>query len=103
MKLIVREKLDCGEDIRFAVDLPKEFDCYKPEFLMTHFSHYMTQAYVDLRVPENLDSVIRMNEDWFALKMRLLPGLGRHADKEFLEKIMNEIRTGFIEPERRKK
>lgn len=99
MKLIVREKLECGEEIRFAVDLPKEFDCYKPEFLRTHFSYYMTQAYVDLRVPENLNAVIQLNEDWFTLKMRLLSGFDKHADKEFLGKIMNEIRTGFIEPE----
>lgn len=98
MKLIVREKLKNCEIIRYAVDLPKEFDCYKPEFLKAHFSHYITQAYVELRVPENLDTVIQMNEDWFALKMRLLSALETHADKDFLEKIMNEIRTGFIAP-----
>ena len=101
MKIIVREKLKNGEYIKYAVDLPKEFDCYKPEFLKAHFSHYITQAYVELRVPENLNTVIQMNEDWFALKVRLLSGLDNHADKEFLGKIMNEIRTGFIEPEGR--
>ena len=99
MKLIVREKLKNCEIIKYAVDLPKEFDCYKPEFLRTHFSYYMTQAYVDLRVPENLDTVIQLNEDWFTLKMRMLSGLDKHADKEFLGKIMDEVRTGFIEPE----
>ena len=98
MKIAVRIKWPDGEDIRYTVALPEEFNCYKPAFLQEHFSRFIMSAVIDLRIPEYVPFAVQLDKNFFKLKTDILPKLSNVPDKEELQKIMREIKLGFIRP-----
>jgi|GEM_PF-2177462 len=99
MKLIVKGKWRDCEDINYAIELPEEFSCYKTEFLMDYFSNCIMDAIIDLRIPEHIPIAVQLDEDFRQMKMKLYKNLCDFPDREMLEKIMSEVKLGFVGPE----
>ena len=96
MKIAVGKKLVTGDIVKFIVELPDEYKKYRPEFLASHFSHYILGAVIDLRAPKYLPLVIQLNNQWQDMKIGLLAKVSSGVDVELLEHVMEKVDLDFI-------
>ncbi len=98
MKITIGGVIDGSEDVRFLITLPDGFSKYKPDFLKMYFDSVLFGAVSDLRVPERLPFVKKLNDSLWTLKYEVLSLIERGGDVERLEDIMEEVDLDFIEP-----